>query len=155
MIEIRACPMLSPREAVSFWARVAKGEPDSCWPWTSSRTSNGYGRFRFSRGRHRAHRIAFLLSYGEAPEGVGVLHTCDNPPCCNPAHLFLGSQSENVRDMVNKGRCRAQYNAVKLSHEIVGELRQLNAAGHSFNALAARFGIHRTTVARAATGRSW
>jgi len=88
-----------------FWCGVKRGEPDECWPWTRSLSPKGYGRVR---GRN-AHRVAYELTYGPIPPGMFVCHTCDNPPCCNPAHLFLGTYLDNIADMVAKKRSRGRF----------------------------------------------
>lgn len=96
---VRATPI-----EVAFWAQVRRDE--ACWEWQAARNSGGYGWFRFgpSRTSTGAHRVAYELVNGPIPAGLGVLHRCDNPPCCNPAHLFLGTNQDNVTDKVNKGR---------------------------------------------------
>ena len=92
-----------------FWSKVDQRGPDECWPWTAS-TNGGYGAFGaklFGEKKmrvHRAHRVAFFLATGVAPDDLVVCHSCDNPPCCNPAHLWLGTQADNNRDMSIKGR---------------------------------------------------
>lgn len=86
-----------------FWSRVDRQGPGECWPWLASRFKDGYGQFRL--GSHsRAHRISWTLTFGDIPPGLCVLHRCDNPACCNPAHLFLGTNLDNVADMIAKGR---------------------------------------------------
>lgn len=91
-----------------FWDKVATGDPEACWPWTGGdRHEFGYGRFHLSNSPQRriwAHRFAFMLATGEDARGMVVMHSCDNPPCCNPAHLSLGTQRDNVADMIAKGR---------------------------------------------------
>ncbi len=89
-----------------FWARVAVGKPDECWEWTRYRDRAGYGQ-AYHEGRDvPAHRLAWILTHGPIPDGLKVLHRCDYPPCVNPAHLFLGTQGDNVRDAVAKGRLK-------------------------------------------------
>lgn len=88
-----------------FWARVVKG--DGCWVWTGARNAQGYGRMTAgSRGAGylRAHRVSWELANGPVPKGLWVLHRCDNPPCVNPAHLWLGTRLDNMRDCSAKGR---------------------------------------------------
>jgi hypothetical protein len=92
-----------------FWPKVDKRGEDECWEWQGSR-SRGYGRILIggAKGRpYQAHRIAWELTVGHRlPDSIMVLHRCDNPPCVNPAHLFLGTQLDNMRDCAAKGRTR-------------------------------------------------
>jgi hypothetical protein len=89
-----------------FTPKVAQKSPDECWPWTARAvTSFGYGRMTAGRGTHlKSHRIAYALAFGGIPDGLHVLHRCDNPKCCNPGHLFLGRHKDNVDDMRAKKR---------------------------------------------------
>lgn len=90
-----------------FWAKVAVAGPDECWEWTASKTQHGYGQIMVTaspRKITRAHRAAWVLTCGPVPDGMVVCHRCDNPGCCNPAHLFVGTQLDNIADMVAKGR---------------------------------------------------
>ena len=85
-----------------FWAKVDKS--GDCWLWTASKTKEGYGYFRFDGAMRKAHRMSWLLTNGEIPEGMLVCHTCDNPSCVNPKHLWLGTNRDNMDDMNAKGR---------------------------------------------------
>lgn len=85
-----------------FWQRVDMG--GACWRWMGARLPAGYGRLSFQRRSMYAHRVAYLLTYGVIPEGLCVLHRCDNPPCVRPDHLFLGTQTDNARDRERKNR---------------------------------------------------
>lgn len=78
--------------------------PDSCWIWKSSRDQNGYGTFNIDRKPKKSSRVSYELYKGPIPEGRFVCHKCDNPPCVNPDHLFIGTRKDNMRDMTNKGR---------------------------------------------------
>jgi hypothetical protein len=89
---------------VRFWAKVSKG--DGCWIWTGSRNPKGYGRLNTGNRVRLAHAISWELSHGAVPDGLWVLHRCDNPPCVRPDHLWLGTAADNTADMVAKGRQR-------------------------------------------------
>lgn len=90
------------KNANLFWQHVKVGDPSECWLWTGSKHKQGYGLY--GAGPRRAHRIAWTLIHGEIPPGLQVLHRCDNPPCVNPAHLFLGTDKDNHQDKAAKGR---------------------------------------------------
>lgn len=89
-------------EEQRFWARVEKS--DGCWLWTGAQHFRGYGATTPIRGHTRAHRVSWVLTNGLIPDGAGVLHRCDTPLCVNPAHLYLGSQRQNLADCVARGR---------------------------------------------------
>lgn len=102
---------LPPEIVARFWAKVNR--TDGCWEWQASRNNYGYGLFHVGVGaagriRSSAHRFAYELAHGPIPKGLNVCHSCDNPPCCNPAHLFLGTQRDNVLDAARKGRTPAE-----------------------------------------------
>lgn len=133
-----------------FWAKVQKG--DGCWLWQGSRLPEGYGQFawaaRYGRTRPvKAHRVAWELTHGPIPDGLCACHHCDNPPCCNPAHLFLGTHTDNMRDASAKGRLSVtRPTAQKVTNEQVLEMKALRAAGWKLVPLAERFGVTKTLV---------
>ncbi len=97
----KANPIL---QAALFWQKVDVSKPNGCWPYTGFKKWDGYGWVRRGEKNIAAHRYAWILTHGEPAEGLHVLHDCDNPPCCNPAHLFLGTHQDNMDDKVAKGR---------------------------------------------------
>lgn len=92
-----------------FWGRLPRGNKESCWEWVGSKTSAGYGTFGLSLNSQEkttvlAHRFSYQITNGPIPKNMYVCHKCDNPSCCNPEHLFLGTPLDNVEDMIEKGR---------------------------------------------------
>lgn len=119
---------------------------DNCWIWTGGTDNKGYGRLRVGKRQERAHRVSYSLSKGEIPDGKMVLHSCDNPPCCNPAHLFAGTHEENMEDAVRKGR--KEYYA-KLTPETTLYAAILLNAGVKKKLVAKHLNVNRTTIFRA------
>jgi hypothetical protein len=139
------------------WERVDVRGPDECWPWTAGRNHQGYGRMRVFYRAIAAHRLAFMVSTGSDPGDLAVLHTCDNPPCCNPAHLFLGTLADNNRDRAAKGRsCRGEEQKdAKLTADAVRAIRARSRAGEQGKDLAADFGVSRSAISLILRGRTW
>jgi hypothetical protein len=132
-----------------------------CWEWQGSRNTFGYGRIsRGSRGSgvEAAHRVAWKLAHGPIPDGQYVLHRCDNPPCCNPEHLFLGSLKDNSDDMMSKGRGRAQIPAgerhpdARLSDEQIAQMRQVAPTLGNYAELGRRYGVSKQHARNVALG---
>jgi hypothetical protein len=91
--------------ADKLWAGVDRSsDDDACWPWTRWTVESGHGQITIAGRPRRVHRLVWALVHGEDPYPHYVLHRCDNPPCCNPRHLFLGTKKDNTQDMVGKGR---------------------------------------------------
>lgn len=107
-----------------FWAHVDKsGGPDACWPWQGGHVARGYGHTTWSdnyvRTEIMAHRQAYEFEVGPIADGLQVCHKCDNPPCCNPAHLFLGTPTENLNDAYSKGRRKRALPQMRVHHQRV------------------------------------
>ncbi len=144
-----------------FWKYVEKSEnPDDCWIWLGGRDADGYGLFAIGHHRSiRAHRFSYRLHYGELPRGPFVLHTCDNPPCVNPAHLFLGSHQDNMDDAKRKGRYPVihrgeQSNFAKLTLNQVQEIRSLAGMMKQVE-IARRFNVCPATICLILNGQNW
>jgi len=90
----------------SFWAKVSIKDDDDCWEWKGKKNHGGYGLCRIKYRIRLAHRVAYSLNVGPIPDGLVLLHSCDNPSCCNPHHLTPGSMSDNIHDMYSKSRSR-------------------------------------------------
>lgn len=135
-----------------FWSLVDRRGADECWNWMSpSAYEGGYGSFSYKGKSQRANRLAWQFTYGEIPGGMFVCHQCDNPPCCNPNHLFLGTTQENSKDKTTKGRAKGsnlkgvKNGRSKLTESEVIEIRNLHyiVPGRE---LAKRFGVCYTTI---------
>jgi predicted DNA-binding protein YlxM (UPF0122 family) len=97
-----------PRKTMTerFWEKVDIKNDSECWEWKNGKYLNGYGGFNSNNKHEYAHRIAWELTYGAIPENMCVCHHCDNPSCCNPKHLFIGTMADNMHDRDRKGRGR-------------------------------------------------
>lgn len=144
-----------------FWSKVDIGSDDQCWIWKARKetTKFQYGRFSFNGRNEHAHRVSYLLSNGEIPKGLYVLHTCDNPTCVNPKHLFLGTSTDNMRDMESKGRGRhpslENGSKAKLTNDQAAEIFTRGNHGEKRCDLAKEFGISSVAVSYICIGRNW
>lgn len=146
--------------AERFWRFVDQRGTDDCWPWTGWIFSrNPYGGFSYGGKNHRAHKVAYELTYGDVPEGLVVMHTCDNPPCCNPAHLKVGTFAENTEDMVRKGRLNPPIGErqirAKLTAADVRRIRDLASTGMTHAAIGDMLGVSQSAVTRVVRKNSW
>lgn len=145
--------------ASRFWSKVDKRSGAECWPWIASRHDTGYGQIYYGErnGGSRkefSHRVAWLLTNGQIPDGRHVLHVCDNRLCCNPSHMFLGSNDDNILDKLKKGRQTKgeSHPCHKLSEEHVRRIRQDK---RTLQSIADDYGVHPITIFDAKAGRTW
>jgi hypothetical protein len=143
-----------------FWNRVIIAGVRDCWLWDGPCDTDGYGMFFVDTQRFRASRFAYMLANGPIPSGQGVLHHCDNPPCVNPAHLFLGTPKDNALDSVSKNRRARMFGAAnastKLTEDHVRTIRLLHKQGNTtIAALARQFCTSESTVRFIVQGKTW
>lgn len=145
-----------------FWAKVNVGASEDCWEWQAAKRGNGYGAIGVTRRSVvDAHRVSWELNRGPIPAGMCVCHTCDNPSCVNPGHLFVGSRADNSADMARKGRARggrkygSAHRWAKLTEGDVREIRFLAACGAKRKDIASRFCIGKATANQIISRRIW
>lgn len=141
-----------------YWAKVVVGM--DCFGWSGHSDEKGYGRIRVDRGHtDRAHRVSWFLENGPIPDGMQVLHRCDNPPCTRPNHLFLGTNADNHNDKVRKGRqwrpAGELHHGAKLNEQDVRRIRSMLADGCVPAVICAEYGIKKSCVSGIHTGKSW
>lgn len=149
-----------------LWEKVRRS--DGCWEWQGSGTVSGYGRLRLGQLRFVAHRVAYELTYGPIPAGLIVCHRCDNPPCCNPEHLFVGTPADNARDRDAKGRTsrgprhaatlkirRGSAVSSKLTEQDVLAIRLAPRHIGEQKRLAEQYGVHSSVISRIVTRQTW
>jgi len=141
----------------NFWPNIRK--TDSCWIWTGGiLQSGGYGYVTYLGNDFRAHRLSWILHKGEIPKGFEVCHKCDNPPCVNPAHLFLGTHNDNMRDMKQKKRCALgeRHGLHKLTTEQVKKIRSEYVRGIiTHKMLGEIYGVDRHTIGDIINKKYW
>lgn len=132
---------------------------NGCWEYQGALNDKGYGNFPFEGRVLKAHRASWELHYGVIPIGLNVCHKCDNPSCCNPGHLFLGTLEDNTQDMLNKGRrihgVGSTNSFAVLNEEKVMEIKRLSSLGVSRPELAYKFGVSIATIKNIRQGRTW
>lgn len=151
-----------------FWAKVKKG--DGCWEWQAAIKDTGYGVFQIGKWQAsklvKAHRYAWELTNGAIPDGLWVLHKCDNPKCVRPDHLFLGDAFTNMNDCAAKGRLGSQVHPearprgerhwkTKFTQKDVDSIRMRRDSGEMITALASEYGVDRHTISNIFYRRTW
>lgn len=147
-----------------FWSKVRVSDKASCWEWLGTKHGKHYGHFKMGSFVAKAHRIAYELTYGKIPSGLLVCHKCDNPSCCNPRHLWVGTNDDNLKDRQKKERqARGERSGrAKLSDKDVLAIRaqywfKRNGSIDRSNSaeLASRYGVRPKTITSIVAGRHW
>jgi hypothetical protein len=139
------------RDATRFWSKVDVRGQDECWPWLGGRFDTGYGAFWMHGNNIGAHRVALMMSSSpKSGSDDHALHRCDNPPCCNPRHLFWGTPLANVRDAIAKGR------KLPHAHKLTArKVRAIHRSPGTQTQIADDFDVSRKTVALIKCGEAW
>lgn len=143
-----------------YWSFVEK--TDDCWLWRGN-TNNGYGNFSVGSYRmQKAHRVSYVIKYGDFDSSLFVCHRCDNPICVRPDHLFLGTHADNMRDMAVKGRHVSPYRgkpelvaSAKLTWDKVDRIRESARNGMTHAELSTEYGVARAQITRIVSGDRW
>lgn len=148
---------LTPKQR--FYRYIETDPNTGCWEFIGTRNKRGYGVFTFENKKVPAHRFSYQIHVGNIPEGRLVLHKCDNPPCVNPEHLFIGTQFDNMRDMVQKGRnanTKGTNNPrASIYDDSVIQIRDLWDTGASIKEIAIHFMIPKSTVRNIISNVTW
>lgn len=131
--------------------------PSGCLEWQGSRDKSGYGTFRSGKRDYKAHRFAYEKAFGIIPKGIVICHTCDNPPCCNPDHLFAGTTKDNSKDCVSKGRqAKGDKNGnSKLNDHVVRLIKEAHQKGYTQTKIAEIYATDQTNVSKIVRGTAW
>ena len=146
-----------------FWKHVDKSGHNGCWNWTGFIDRDGYGTYWWEGRPQGAHRLSYIFTHGSISPGQCVCHHCDNPPCVNPDHLWLGTHQDNIADKISKGRQAKntkpnnpakgeRHGEAKLSDEQVHLIRNSLIPAR---VLAERFGVHPTRIYKIRQGKGW
>jgi hypothetical protein len=157
---VSEAPSLSDADIERFWSKVDRRGDDECWLWTGSKLGGGgHGGFTIRSRKFYAHRISFFMETGSWPGDLCVLHSCDVARCCNPSHLRMGTQTDNMRDRTERGRHWVPVGEActgsKLTVAAVLDMRERHAAGERTSDLADSYGVSEITAYFAISRRSW
>ena len=146
---------LTEADKVRFWKKVDQRGSDECWEWQACCNRRGYGIFKISGFVYYVNRVAYVITNGDTE--LQVLHNCDNPPCCNPAHLYLGTPKINSerRDAEGRNTHGERHANAKLTEADVCEIRRLRVGGWLLREIAQEFGIAESNVSMICSRKSW
>ena len=142
-----------------IWAKIKKGDSDECWPYIGATKPEGYGFIMINGRSVMAHRFIWEFTFGPITGGLLVCHKCDNPPCCNPAHLFLGTPKDNLDDCKKKGRWADRSGEKagnsKLTNDQIFKIREMSKLGFTQKQIGSEIGTHYTNVGRILNAKRW
>lgn len=138
-----------------LWSKVQKEGPNECWEWQAGKNKLGYGQIKIDYNTYPAHKIAYQLTFGPVPKNLFVCHECDNPGCCNPNHLFLGTPKQNTQDSIRKDRWVNPPLQNKLTKRKVAIIRALLKKGSKETDIANLFNVCRKTINNIKNNKTW
>ena len=144
-----------------FWSKISVGAADACWNWNGAKDKDGYGNVKCGKQVTKAHRIAYALHNGKWPDDSMVCHKCDNTSCCNPAHLWTGTNQDNQNDSVSKGRNKPgsltgeENPGAKLSKEQATQAITMIAQGFTNKRIAHMLGVSHATISCIRLSKAW
>lgn len=154
--------MYTIKQKLAFMSKLQEDE-NGCHIWTGAKKPTGYGNLSINSKYLIAHRVAWEMNNGKIPKGLLVLHSCDNPSCCNPMHLFLGTNKQNTQDMIQKkrygfykNRAKGEKNGnSKLNREIIEEILVRYKNGETQESIGIHFGVSQTAISNIILGKTW
>ena len=161
MRKCRQIPKLTERQLRNFWTKVARLGPGDCWEWGGALDTSGYGLVHLDSVLYKAHRVAYSVGKASQPGASYVCHSCDNPRCCNPSHLWLGTARDNAHDRDEKERQYAaqgedHYRSILTTKQVIEIKTTLkNWEWGMGSALAKKYGVHEATISAIKQGRIW
>lgn len=143
-----------------FWSMVSIKDEKSCWEWMACKSKKGYGSIHWTAiGEDKAHRVAYILAIGNIPSDMCVLHKCDNRSCCNPNHLYAGTNAQNVIDKISRGRqpclIGERNGRAILSSENILEIREMRRSGYKLKDISAKYGVTMSNISQICLGKRW
>ena len=158
-MSVQNLPQLTDRQIKHLWSRIDVKSIPKCWLWSGCTIKGGYGQISFNGILYLVHRIAYFVHTNEDPGLLKVCHSCDTPSCCNPHHLWIGTQTENIRDMVIKQRSPNNHGdrnpSAKLNERQVKQIRGLFKAGVERKELARQYNVSYSTIKYIVRRKSW